>query len=313
MIASEEFARDENFIRWAYDATKDTDIRRDNRFIVSKENASEFIQNNKPNLETRPHRYFEFILRRGIETGTIPDGILNHFFRITEAKADLFLAIYATSEEPDNPKPASDGLDFKADEFSYEGNTNPVVLAGAALFKEGRMIDTLTVKELRMTILLNNELQATDMLTTFQDPMDDRYRIATRINKTKDSIITMDLKKRPPTISVDISLQVEVLSDLSMANYAIHKDKREDLKQFLKKEMASQIENFIQKTQEKYHDEPFNWSLEARKQFLTIPEYEAFDWRETYPEMEVDVNINIEFGEFGRQSKLPDFNEVKEE
>src|SRR5699024_5042796 len=102
-VVSEEFARDENFIRWMYDATKDTDIRRDNRFIVSKEDAFQFIQKNKPNLETRPHRYFDIILRRGIQAGMVPDGIINHYFRIAEAEGDLFLAIYGTSEEPENP------------------------------------------------------------------------------------------------------------------------------------------------------------------------------------------------------------------
>lgn len=311
-IASEEFARDKNFIRWMYDATKDSDIRRDGRFIVSKENAFQFIQNNKPNLETRPHRYFDIILRRGIQSGLIPDGIFNHYFRITEADADLFLAIYGTSEEQENPKPASEGLNFKADEFSYEGNTNPVSLAGAAVFKEGRMIDTLTVNELRVSIFLNNELRATDMLATFQDPIDDTYRIATRVKKNKDSKITMDLKASPPNISVDIPLTVEVLTDHSMVNYATHKDKRDELKQYLEKELTKQIETFIKKTQKEYRDEPFNWSLEARKHFRTIPKYEAFKWREKYPDMQVDVKVDIEFGEFGRQSKLPNLEGVRD-
>ena len=70
-------AKEKQFIRWIYDATKDREIRRDNFFIVTKEKASKFFEKNNPKFETRINKYFEVILNRGIETGMIPESDLH--------------------------------------------------------------------------------------------------------------------------------------------------------------------------------------------------------------------------------------------
>ncbi|WLR55794.1 hypothetical protein LC048_01945 [Mesobacillus subterraneus] len=65
IIVSEELAKDPDFIRLIYSATKDREIKRSTQLIVSRENASEFINNNKSNIETRPHKFLELMIERG--------------------------------------------------------------------------------------------------------------------------------------------------------------------------------------------------------------------------------------------------------
>ena len=50
LMVSEEFARDEDFIRWIYDVTKTSEIRRDIHLLITKEAPETFIQNNQPKL-----------------------------------------------------------------------------------------------------------------------------------------------------------------------------------------------------------------------------------------------------------------------
>ncbi|MDY0396213.1 hypothetical protein RWE15_19975 [Virgibacillus halophilus] len=194
---SETFAKDKRFIRWMYDGSRDPDIRRDIRLVVSHEPVIDFFENNRPRLESRPHKYFEFMLKRGTETATIPNSLLNHYFRITEADADAFLAIYSTtirSGQKEN-KHQEEGY-FTADQFRYRGETNAAVFAGSAIFKRGRMIGKLTAEETRIAIELSNIAKASDVLTTFPDPLNGHYKVGVRLRKNESNSIQMNLEKK---------------------------------------------------------------------------------------------------------------------
>jgi spore germination protein KC len=312
IIVSEELAKTKDFLRWMYDLTKEKDIRRDSFFIVTKEAASEFILNNKPKLETRAHKYYDIIIRRNIEIGIIPYSDLHRYYRITEADADLFLGIYTTAvhEEMNNSAEKSD--DIIAGQMETTGQTNTTQFIGSALFKEGKMIGKLTGEETRFTYLLNNTENAPDMVLSIPDPINEKYQIALRIIKLKKNDIKIDTNTRPAKINVTVPMTVDVLSDHSMVNYAINKDKRNLLKQHLEKRFTKKMMEFIKKTQDEYKGEPFGWSLAARKSFATIPEYENFDWMKSYPDMDVNINVKIQFGEFGRQSRLPKYKDVRD-
>ncbi|WP_404452401.1 Ger(x)C family spore germination protein [Virgibacillus necropolis] len=312
MVVSEEFARDKDFIRWMYDATKDPEIRRDVRMVVTKETASEFFKQNEPRLETRPHKFFELALSRGVETGMLPSSELIHYFRITEADAELYLAMYGTTQNNEDEGQDRDNDKFSAGEFQFEGQTNQTNFAGSAIFKEGRMIGVLTADETRISIVLNPILNASDILTTFKDPFNEKYRIAARVNKKEANKVEMDLKAHTPTIDVTIPLEIEVLSAHSMIDYEKNIEKRNKLKNSIKKELTTKMEKFVKKTQEKFKGEPFGWSLIARKNFLTIQAYEEYDWMKTYPEMKVNIDVVITFGQFGRQSELPKLEEIRD-
>src|SRR5690606_7418262 len=152
------------------DATKDREIRRDTKLVVTKEDASVFFKNNQPKLETRIHEYYELILQNANDIGLSPQGYLNTFFRITEADADLFLAIYATTDKIEEPSenPNTDGV--IAGHLNVKGKTNPTQFMGSAVFKEGKMIGTLTAEETRLVQMVNKQMVNSKFFTTFPDP-----------------------------------------------------------------------------------------------------------------------------------------------
>lgn len=312
IFVSEDFARDEKFIRWIYDATKSMEIRRDITLITTKEDTSTFMLNNKPLLETRPHEYFEKILATGDELGLSPPSELNSFFRITEADADLFLSKYATTEVEKNRQSREDQDDITAGQFYFNGETNNTQFVGSAVYKEGKMIDTLTIEETRMTYLLNPTLEPGFFLATFKDPMDENYSIVSRIEADGPLKLKMNLKSDTPNIKVTVPLLFEVLSNHSMTDYTRDVEKRQQLKSNLKQNMEKKFEEYIKKTQEEYKANPFGWSLSARKQFNTISAWENFDWMKSYPDIKVEVNVQPRLGKFGRQSNLPSLEEVKD-
>lgn len=312
IIISEDFARDPNFIRWIYSAAKDREIKRSTQLIVTKEEAAKFITNNKPKLETRPHKFFEFMLERGKETGMIPDTDLNDFYRITESDADLFLAIYATTEKEETGSSKMSDDDLLAGEIHIEGETNDAEFIGSAVFKEGIMIGKITGEETRISSLLDETWETEDIRTTFQDPFDDRYRISARISKIRKNHFEFKQKYGRPIIEIKVPLFIEVLSDPSMINYAKNKKKMLELKSAITKTIEEKMTQYIIRTQKEFKGETFHLSIPIRKEFGTLQEFRDFDWMKSYPDAEVKVNVDIRFGEFGRQTKLPKLEEVRD-
>ncbi|MEW8972426.1 MAG: Ger(x)C family spore germination protein, partial [Mesobacillus sp.] len=311
IIVSEELARKPDFIRVIYSAAKDREIKRNTDLLITKESAETFILNNKPLLETRPHKFFEFMIGRGKETGMIPNTDLNDFFKVAESDADLFLGIYATTERGRDKDITSDD-DFMAGEVQFGGKTNDAQFIGSAVFKEGKMIGKITGEETRISSLLDNTWKLEDFKTTFKDPFDERYRISARFSKQRKNRHTFKQRHGKAIIDINVPVYVEILSDPSMVNFAKNKDKIAELKKSMTKTMEEHLSQDIKYTQEEFKGDTFHLSVPIRREFLTLQEFRDFDWMKSYPNAEINVSVDIRFGEFGRQTRLPSLQEVRD-
>ncbi len=311
-VVSEELARDKDFIRYFYDATKDRDVRRDSKLIVTKEMASTFIEQNKPKLETRRHEYFEMIFNNATKIGFIPNSEIHNFFRIIEADADLFISAYATTEQDETTAKKNEDQDLIAGKMRVTGKTNPAQFLGSAIFKEGQMIGNLSVQETRITQMLNRWMEKPSFLVSIPDPFMKNYWITARFTQLKEPNITVNVSRPAPKIMVTLPIQADILTDHSMVNYANDKKKRNELKEHIINGFEKRINDYIKRTQEEFKADPFGFSLEARKHFLTIPQWENYDWMKSYPDADIRVTVDVRFGEFGRQSKLPKFERIRD-
>ncbi|MEH7384025.1 Ger(x)C family spore germination protein [Bacillus sp. JJ1521] len=311
-VVSEELARDKDFIRYFYDATKDREVRRDSKIIVTKEKASTFIENNKPKLETRRHEYFETIFKNATSIGFIPNSEIHNLFRIIEADADLFISAYATTDQDENTAKKNEDEYLLAGNMKVTGKTNPAQFLGSAVFKEGQMIGKLSVQETRITIMLNKWMEKPSFLVSMPDPFMKNYWITARFTQLKEPDVTVDVSRPAPKIMVNLPLNADILTDHSMVNYANEEDKRNELKEHIINGLEKRINDFIKRTQEEFKADPFGFSLVARKHFLTIPQWENYDWMKSYPDADISVTVDVKFGEFGRQSKLPKLERIRD-
>lgn len=312
LIVSEDLARDPNFIRLIYSAAKDREIKRSLQIIVTKEKAEAFINNNKPKLETRPDNYFGLIIDRGQKIGMIPDADLKSFFTDTEGDADFFLAIYATTDKEQRDKENTSDDNLIAGEIKEEGTSNNTEMMGSAVFSQGQMIGKMTGEETRISSLLDDTWNVADILTAYPDPFDERYRLTVRMSKQKKNTYKLTNDYGRPHFEITVPLYIEVLSDPSMVNYAENKQKVVKLKQYLTDHIEKKMAQFIEKTQKEFKGDTFHLSVPFRKHFATLGEFRDFDWMKTYPDAEVNVKVEIHFGEFGRQTKLPKLKEVRD-
>ncbi|WP_077618888.1 Ger(x)C family spore germination protein [Bacillus sinesaloumensis] len=309
---SEELAKDKDFIRWIYDATKDREIRRDTRLIVTKEDASTFIEKNKPRLETRRHEYVESIFEHATEIGFIPRSELQYLFKITEADAELYITAYATTEEDKKTSQKNTDDELIAGNMKVSGNTNPAQFLGSAVFKEGQMIGKLSVQETRLTRLIHKRMDKPSFLVAIPDPFMESFWITTRFTQLKSPKISVDVSEKAPKITVKLPIQADILTDHSMVHYGGDGKKREELREHIEKGIETRIDTLIKRSQEEFKTDLFGFSLAARKHFLTISQWEDYDWMKSYPEADINVTVDVKFGEFGRQSELPSYERIRD-
>jgi spore germination protein KC len=309
LIVSEKLAKDDEFIRIIYSALRERQLKRDINLIVSKEKASEFIRNNNPTTETRPHKYFQFMIKQVTDMGFSPPSKLHRYFVMTEGDGDLFLAVYATTKSGNGSGENED--EYLAGEINKQGG-NPTQIMGSAVFREGVMIGTLTAEETRLSYLLDLTTDVQTMLVTYEDPKKPEYRVAARLMKEEETTIKMDLTNKEPKIDVTVPFSLELLAIPSLVDYVNNLDNQKMLIRSIEETLQVKSEEYITRMQKEYKGQPFYWSLLARQKFLTLPAYKKYDWMKTYPNAKVNVNVEIEITEFGEEWKTPDIMKIKD-
>lgn len=315
LFVSADFAESDDFIRWIYDTTKETEIRKDIELVVTKESAYSFLNKFSPSIEKKPYKYFQEKTEIGKESGLIPaNSDLFHFFRITEADNDLFLSLYSSQEKDLSEGPNSADFTYEKEKIKSKGDINQAQYLGAAVFKEGKMIGTLSGSETILTTLIQpNYRSGEDIFRRFTDPFDNRYQIATRVNMLKKTKIKIDLSEPNPKIQVHMPVTIDVFTNHSMIQYYKEKDKQERLRKSIEKELNEDYRKLIQRTQEEFGSDPFGWSLLARKKFSTIEKFDAFNWMEKYPDMDIQFHADVSLRSFGRQSETGNLKQIRGE
>jgi hypothetical protein len=221
----------------------------------------------------------------------------------TEADGSLFLSTYATTKRLITKKGADEGA-YLPGEIEKEGG-NLAELIGSAVFKNGIMIGKLNGNETRLNSLLREEPETKQMLVTFTDPYDSKFRIDTRIIKSKKTKIKVDLKGNEPLIDVTVPLQMDILGIPSFTNYPEDLNKQKFLKDYLERYLEKISMKLVEKTQKEFKGDPFQWDLNARKKFLTVDEYKKYNWIKHYADAKVNIHYEVTIRSFGKQLNPP--------
>lgn len=302
-IIGEEFAKSPEFFHFVEASLRDREIRRGTNIIVSRERAEEFLNRNDPKLEDRVNKYFDFMMDRWRDTGLLPVSNLNKFMQRIEAGESLFLSVYATTKKY-SEKEAGNEADFLPGQLAIT-SANPTQMIGSAVFKNGKMIGSLTGNETRLAVLLRPKAEAKSMLMSFEDPLESKYRISARVIKRKKNKIKIDISGEKPIAKVTVPINIEILSIPSFAKYPEMMKNQEVLKNSIAKELEAKTQSLVAKTKSEYGGEPFLWSYIVRKKFWTIDEYYKYNWMGEYYKTQVAVKYNINIKGFGKQLNPP--------
>lgn len=301
LIVSEEIAKTENFFTLIREAVRDKEINRDVFLIISQGKAAEFIRKNKPQLETRAHKFYDLMARRWRETGYVPISTIHRYLRSAEGEEDLFLGVYGTTEKS-LPKENGREADYLAGQVDKEGG-NETQMIGSAVFREGKMVGKLTGEETRLAHLMQPIFSNSSMFVTFRDPISEEHRITARLVKHEKTKARVNIRSGKTEINVEAPVIIDVLTISSKIDYIEDLTKQKILKKSIEDELNNQAASLISKTQNELKGDPFFWSLDARKKFWTWKDFKNFSWKKNYPNAKVLVSFNVTIRGFGKQTK----------
>lgn len=304
LIIGNELAKTTQLDRIVSSIIRDRQVRREVNLMVSDGTAHELVLKNKPKLETRPHKYYEFMQKRWKETGMVPFSTFNSYFERSEGKNSIFLAIYASARKSEGTVDGHED-EYIAGQVMVEGG-DPIQLIGSAVIKGGKMIDVITGEETRICLLLRKNFEADHWQATYKDPLDDRYRVTARLLKVKDSRIELELSKDPMEIHVTVPVTLQLMSVPSQIDYVENMSHQQILIDSIEEGLRSKSMAFIKKTQEQYSDDPFLWSLEARKKFWKTESFYDYHWDEKYRHAKISVDYHVIMEDFGKTLRPPE-------
>lgn len=300
IITGEDFAKTDRFSHIIGSAIIDPEIRRLSYLIVSKEEAKDFIHANKSQMETRPHKYYDFMEQRWISTGYVAPSHLNNLLQ--RSRDELVLAIYATTERDEH---------VELNEDSYlsgmvpQKSGDPAQMIGSAVLKNRKMIGTLNGEETRISLLLRSHSETKSIIASFTDPINNDYRISARLLRKRHTKIRINTKTDPALVSVEVPLKIQVSSNPALIDYTSTKEKQKKLTNSIETQLREEAMDLIKKLQEKYKSEPFVWHAEARKNFWTMDQFQKYDWDKQFQKAKVDIKFDITIENFGEQLKPP--------
>lgn len=276
IVISDDIARSEECHELLNRLENTEDLYTAASVVVCEGSAAEFISALKPSLGSRLSADIRATIDHYHSLGVIPDCSLAEIHYRTNSVYSDPMAGYGILEknskntEPDT-KTASSSLDASLDTLSdaYESEIETRYL-GAAVFSQGRCVGVLNGKEAILANLIRNSL--------------DRFRwICGReslaFRAASDTIISVNTNSDPAVISMDLFLSIEEQEN----------PPGEDV---IRQQLTDDLYSLIETTRD-MSVEPFGFAEAAARNFPTLEQWLAYDWKSRFANAEIEIKLHI--------------------
>lgn len=263
--------------------------------IVTKGTAREFMESNRPKIETIPSKFYDGMAFQAKDKGSyylMTD--LHDFYLRMKNEIGSPYAVYA-GVNPMNQKGApinSKAEIEKVEEYDpgnipRSGTEDPVELIGTALFRGEKMVGSLTSEETRMLAILQGEFRTGFIPVT--DPLIPKETVNVLARMGEQPQISLRIDQGKATIDIKIRLEADISSIPSGINYE-QTEYKELLESQISQVVAFNIRHLLKYTQELRTD-PVGFTAYMRPHFKTHAELSGANLAELYSQ--ADINLDI--------------------
>lgn len=294
LIISEELAREgvEEFINGMI---RSRQLRRIMYVIVVEGMARDFVKEFDPLLTTTISKVQEGAMNQKNETGFFIDTNYHDFLKNLKTTYRMPVAPMAAINKFDNfqnrVKPTEE---FVSEGDYYAGETprlggNKFEFMGTALFDGDKMVGKLNGNETRALLMIRGEFDKGSI--AIADPKSKKKRITIDTRKQKKPVIKLNFSNGKPVIHCKVFIEGDIQNLQSATGYESAKLKKE-LEDAFKKYIRGLLDKTVKKCQSLNVD-AFGFGEKAVMHFLTIQEWEKYNWLEHFKDAEI-VN-EVEF------------------
>jgi spore germination protein KC len=294
LVISEELAR-EGVERFVNGMMRSRQIRRIMHIIVSRDGAAKLLEEFNPVLTAAISDAQESFMDTNEENGFYIDTSYHQFFKDMKTTYRMPAAPMVAINDFSNyrsggtpPKEFKSEGDYYAGELPRTGG-DPFEFFGTALFDGDKMVGMLNGDETRGLMIVRNEIGRAYI--AFRDPMNDQLNITIATKLMKNTEIKVEPSGQHPKIDVKVSLEGDLLNVQAPIEY-----ENPEMKKILEDAFSAYIREIINKTIHKCKDlevDVIGFGEKAVTHFLTIQEWEEYNWLSKFKDAEVSVDVEF--------------------
>ncbi len=294
-------------------------VRPSTNIIICKGNALEYIQKSTSDLEKILTKYYDIFPNSSEYTGYTSNIMIGNFYNYLTTKEAGNLAILgginpkisSSSSEKDSSEGSSKESSNKSDEkTSNDKPINNVPISemisgnapilgergteniGLAVIKEGKYIGDLTAADTLCHTLISGEVNSF-LLTINNNDIYKNY-IDIALFENVPANITVKIKDGIPIITINLNLVGRISGIKKGINYSnVSNDiNLDELSQAVNKVLREYIINYLRKTSTDFKCDIDYFYNFAKKNFLTLHDWQNFNWALKYEKSKFEVSID---------------------
>lgn len=277
-----------------YTLANDTEIRPSANVIVCKNKSKDYIENSEPILENLITKYYEIFPNSSKYTGYVYNATIGDFFNQlicnTCEPFAILGGVNTNSQNASTSANASDVSDIKSTNNSISAQRGSENI-GVAVFKEDKLVGELTALETLCLSIVRGEVNS--FLISVNDPNGGQDKIDLMLYTEKGKNINVDIVNNTPYVTIDIKLTGKIYSmkaNLRYLDASVLESISEEANRYLK----DIITTYLYKTSTEFKADINGIGKYCLSKFLTMPEFEDFDWKESYANSTFNVSVNTE-------------------
>lgn len=271
--------------------------------IISRGEAEDFIKNVKPKMEANPAKYYELLTSAYRYTSFTANTQFHQFYI---ANKTLFMQPVAVMGGVGQFKSSKD---FNLEGSTYRERGNPVPLEGEfiaggipkvggvnselmglAVFDNGRMIGELDGEETTYHLMVTGQYEHS--YHTLIDPLQKNKYVILDVKVSRRPQQTVQFVDGKPVIGLKIRLEGDIVSIQSGIDYE-SPDKVPILENAVEDHIKTGLERYLKKTAQDFHTDIAGFGRTVKGNFLTIGEWENFDWLKKYKDSTFNVYVDF--------------------
>ena len=265
-----------------YTLANDTEIRSSANVIVCKSLAKDYIQSSEPILENLITKYYEIFPNSSRYTGYIYNATLGNFFNQLISDTGEPFAILGgvnnNSTNSDTSSNLSDISNIRASDNSISSKRGSENI-GTAVFKDDKLVGELSALETLCLSIIRGAVNS--FLITINNPQNVEEKIDIMLLAEKSPKIKVDIVNNTPYISINLKFTGRIYSIQENSNY-LDSSVLDSISEETNNYMENLLTEYLYKTSLEFKSDINDIGKYCLQNFFTIPEFERFDWKNSY-------------------------------
>ena len=160
---------------------------------------------------------------------------------------------------------------------------------GLAVFNKDKYIGNLSAIETLCYTLIEEEVD--NFSVCIDHPTNPDKKIDVSVSSLEPNNVKVDISKDNPIITIKLNLTAKALTGQNSLDFS-DKDTLNSVNSALKEFLTSKMKDFLYKTSKEYGCDINGFYRLVKQKFLTIPEYDNYNWEEMYKKADFNVEID---------------------